>query len=100
LIPYERSWLDHMTFFGFWGHVLGLLMPALGVSVVLMAAPRLWPRAAKGRWRFKTEALALVGSGVLVLLGGLVLFGRDGKMLTYTALVLVLGTLAWWNRRR
>ena len=35
-----------------------------------------------------------------VLLVGLVVFGRDGKMLTYTALVLVTGTLAWWNRSR
>lgn len=89
-----------MTFLGFWGHVLGLLLPALGMAAVLMAMPRLWPRAAKGRWRFKTEALTLVGSGMLVLLAGLVIFGRDGKMLTYTALVMVLGTLAWWNRRR
>ena len=39
-------------------------------------------------------------SGSLVLLTGLVIFGRDGKMLTYAALVVVLGTLAWWNRRR
>ena len=89
-----------MTFMGFWGHALGLFLPALGVAAILMAMPRLWPRAAKGRWRFKTEALALVGSGMLVLLAGLVVFGRDGKMLTYTALVVVLGTLAWWNRRR
>jgi hypothetical protein len=80
--------------------VLGLFLPALGVAAILMVMPRLWPRAVKGRWRFKTEAMTLVGSGMLVLLAGLVVFGRDGKMLTYTALVVVLGTLAWWNRRR
>jgi hypothetical protein len=88
-----------MTVLGFWGHLLGLFLPALGVSSVLIALPRLWPKSTKGRWRLKTEALTLVGSGMLVLLSGLVVFGRDGKMLTYTALVLVLGTLGWWNRR-
>jgi hypothetical protein len=88
-----------MTFFGFWGHVLGLLMPALGVAAFLIAMSRLWP-AVKRRWSLKTEVMTLMGSGVVVVLAGLVVFGRDGKMLTYTALVLVLGTLAWWNRRR
>lgn len=89
-----------MTFFGFLGHLLGLFLPALGVSVLLIAAPRLWPKVARGRWSLKTESLALVGCGAVVLLTGLVLFGRDGKMLTYAALVVALGTLAWWNRRR
>ena len=37
---------------------------------------------------------------VAVLLAGLVVFGRDGKMLTYTALVLAQGSLAWWVRGR
>lgn len=89
-----------MTFFGILGHLLGLLLPAIGVSVVLMAVPRVWPKAAKGRWTLKTEAVMLLGSGAAVLLAGLVVFGRDGKMMTYAALVLVLGTLAWWNRSR
>ncbi|MEX1165268.1 MAG: hypothetical protein WEK74_00065 [Hydrogenophaga sp.] len=89
-----------MTFFAFLGHLLGLFLPALGVSAVLIAVPRLWPKAAKGRWSLKTELLTLLGSGALVLLLGLVIFGRDGKMLTYTALVLVMGTLAWWNHGR
>lgn len=89
-----------MTFFALLDHLLGLLLPAFGVSAVLIAAPRAWPRARKGRWALKTEALALVGGGMAVLLVGLVVFGRDGKMLTYTALVLVTGTLAWWNRSR
>ena len=89
-----------MTFFGVLGHLLGLFLPALGVSAVLMAAPRLWPRAAKGRWTLKREVLTLGGSGALVMLTGLVVFGRDGKVMTYAALVVVLGTLAWWNRSR
>ena len=89
-----------MTFFALLNHALGLLLPALGMAAVLMLLPRLWPRARKGRWSLKSEAAWLVVGGVLVLLAGLVVFGRDGKMLTYTALVVVMGTLAWWNRRQ
>jgi hypothetical protein len=36
---------------------------------------------------------------VLVLLAGLVWFGRDGKLATYAAMVALQGTLcAWWRR--
>ncbi|HEY9095512.1 MAG TPA: hypothetical protein VIN35_07205 [Hydrogenophaga sp.] len=89
-----------MTILGFLGHLAGLFLPAFGVAALLIALPRLWPRTSKGRWSLKTEAMTLVGGGALVLLTGLAVFGRDGKMLTYAALVLVMGTLAWWNRRR
>ena len=62
--------------------------------------PRLWPKAKAGRWTARRELGALCALGALVLLAGLVVFGRDGKMLTYTALVLAQGSLAWWVRRR
>lgn len=52
------------------------------------------------RWRPLVQWAVLAGAGVLVLLGGLVVFGRDGKMWTYAALVLVQGSLVWWMRRR
>jgi hypothetical protein len=99
-MSYERRNLPDMTILGFLGHLLGLFLPAFGVAALLIALPRLRPRAPRGRWTFRVEAMTLVGSGALVLLTGLAVFGRDGKMLTYAALVLVMGTVAWWNRRR
>jgi hypothetical protein len=43
----------------------------------------------------------LTGLGLAVLLAGLLVHGRDGKMSTYAVLVLVLGTaVAWWRGRR
>ena len=47
---------------------------------------------------FLQSLAALIAAGVVVLVAGLVVFGRDGRMLTYAALVLVQGSLAWWLR--
>ncbi|WP_302172521.1 hypothetical protein [uncultured Hydrogenophaga sp.] len=44
--------------------------------------------------------MVLLAVGVVVLLAGLLVFGRDGKMLTYAALVLAQGTAGWWLRGR
>ena len=38
----------------------------------------------------------LFGVGVAVLVAGLVVLGRDGKMLTYAALVLACATCQWF----
>lgn len=89
-----------MTFLGLIGHLLNFTLPALGMAFLLWGMPRLWPRARPGRWAPGTEFLALSGLGVVVLLAGLVVFGRDAKMLSYAALVLAQGSLVWWVRGR
>ncbi|PKO65414.1 MAG: hypothetical protein CVU22_19965 [Betaproteobacteria bacterium HGW-Betaproteobacteria-16] len=77
-------------------HLAGFLAPAL------MTALLLWLFA--GFWRTgRRRGLALgflMLAGAAVLLAGLAYFGRDGKVATYAALVLVQGTLVWWLRRR
>lgn len=89
-----------MTFFALLWHLAGFLAPALGLAAMLWTAPRLWKRARASRWSPRTEALMLFGSGVVVMVAGLIFFGRDGKMFTYTALVLAQASVAWWNRSR
>lgn len=81
-------------------HLANFAAPALGVALLLWAMPRVWPRTRPGRWAARKELLALCGLGVAVLLAGLIVFGRDGKMLSYAALVLAQGTLVWWVRAR
>lgn len=78
-------------------HVLAFIAPALGVALVLALGLRL--RRA-GRFGRGTQIAVLVTGGVLVLLAGLIAFGRDGKVATYAALVFVQGSLAWWLRGR
>lgn len=79
------------------GHVLGLVAPAVGVALLLWLG--LWLRRS-GRFGRGTQLAVLVAGGVLVLLAGLIAFGRDGKVATYAALVFVQGSLAWWLRGR
>lgn len=88
-----------MTFLEFLGHFAGFMAPALVVAFILWGVPRL-RRAGRAAPGARLEAFMLVVAGIVVLLAGLVYFGRDGKMATYAALVLVQGTLAWWLHRR
>jgi hypothetical protein len=92
LTPYER---DAVTILLFLGHVVAFIAPAVVVALLLWAGLR-WRRAA--RLGKGAQLAALLTAGVVVLVAGLVLFGRDGRMLTYAALVLAQGSLAWWLR--
>jgi hypothetical protein len=77
-------------------HALNFFAPALGVAVLAaVAAKLLWRRELAGvAW----HRLALWGTlaGAVVLVGGLLAFGRDGKIATYGALVVVTALALWW----
>ncbi len=88
-----------MTFFALLGHIAGLLAPAIAVAVMLWVLTLRRSARASGRGA-QAGLWMLMGTGALVLLAGLLYFGRDGKMATYTALVLAQGSMAWWLRRR
>lgn len=88
-----------MTPIAFLGHISGFIAPAVFMALILWTMPR-WRRAGRAAPGAGLEAFMLVVAGVVVLLAGLVVFGRDGKMATYAALVLVQGTLAWWLHRK
>lgn len=79
-------------------HLAGFMAPALFLAVGLALGARLF-------WRSGTPALArqiglnfAVGLGVLML--GLALTGRDGRMLAYGALALAVGASQAWHVRR
>jgi hypothetical protein len=77
-------------------HVLNFFAPAFGVALCTSAlAKLLWRRELAGAsWArlFAWSALA----GTLVLVAGLIVFGRDGRMATYGALVVVTALAQWW----
>jgi multisubunit Na+/H+ antiporter MnhB subunit len=89
-----------MTFLGLLAHLAGFVAPALVVALLLALVPRLRQAGRQGKRRWTQDLAWLWLAGVLVLLAGLAYFGRDGKMATYAALVVVQGTLGWWLQRR
>lgn len=76
-------------------HLAGLLAPAAGVALLVSLCARvlLPDTAGAGAWTTAWVVDFLAGSAAL--LAGLWLFGRDGTMLAYAALVLASGTSQW-----
>jgi hypothetical protein len=76
-------------------HALNFFAPALGLAVLAASATKLlWRRELAGvSWHRLVLWTALAGMAVLI--GGLVVFGRDGKMVTYGALVAVTAIALW-----
>jgi hypothetical protein len=80
-------------------HVSNFLAPALGVGLLLALLELIFKKK-------KVLALSFIGSfaqyfgvGAAILLFGLAWLGRDGKMLTYAALVLCTAALGAWRHR-
>lgn len=92
-------WIIFMTPLDALNHLLNLLAPAAALAVLLVLGGRLCLRQCRSpyAWWMQVALQLLLGSAVLVT--GLVLQGRDGKMLTYAALVLVCGTGQWLLQR-
>ena len=76
-------------------HLLNFLMPALGTGVIAATlAKLLWRRElAAVAWRRLVQWACLANLGVLVV--GLIVAGRDGRMATYGAIGLATALALW-----
>ena len=84
-----------MGFFDLFDHLLNFAAPALAVALlVTAAAPLVLPRTKAGPAWWVRLAINCA-AGLVALAAGLWYFGRDGKMVTYAALVLVVATTQW-----
>ncbi len=80
----------------FW-HVLNFFGPAIGVGLIAPSmAKLLWRRRLKqASWRVLVAWVTAACAAVLV--AGLVVFGHDGKMATYAAVVAASALVLWWR---
>ena len=85
---------------GFINHFMNLLLPAFWLASLMVLVHRLLFRRQAIAMRWQRQWLWLFASGAAVLLAGLLLQQRDGKMLTYIALALVVGAMQTWLLRR
>jgi hypothetical protein len=76
-------------------HALNFCAPALGLALLAASmAKLLWRHDLAGvPWHRLAMWAAL--AGVAALIGGLIVFGRDGKMVTYGALVVATALALW-----
>ena len=84
-------------------HLLNFALPALGVGgIAALAAKLLWRKELQ-RASWARLAAWAAGAGFAALVTGLLVFGRDGRMATYGAMVLAIALTLWWRgflRRR
>jgi hypothetical protein len=76
-------------------HLLNFIAPAAALALALVLCGRLVGTkvaAVRSLWR---QFAVVFTVGLAVLAAGLVLWGRDGKMLTYAALVVATATCQW-----
>ncbi|MEO5661301.1 MAG: hypothetical protein ABIQ90_16130 [Polaromonas sp.] len=90
-----------MTVYLLADHLLNLVAPAAIIALLLVLLSRLFPGFFRSKqslaqvWRAQAAINFVVG--VVLLAAGLVLLGRDGKMLTYVIVVLGVAGSQWWQ---
>ena len=77
-------------------HLLNFLAPAVGLGMIAAALAKLVWRHELRATRWRRLALWGAGAGLLVLIAGLVVFGRDGRMATYAGMVVACALALWW----
>jgi hypothetical protein len=77
-------------------HLVNLLLPALALGAISAALAKLvWRRELSGA-RWTRLAAWAAAAGACVTLAGLVVFGRDGTMETYGAMLLAASLALLW----
>jgi hypothetical protein len=88
-----------MTAYLLTNHLLNFIAPAACVALLLVLLSRLSFGLFKSKqplaqaWWAQAAIIFIVG--VAILTAGLMVFGRDGKMMTYAALVLGAAVCQW-----
>ena len=80
-------------------HLLNFAAPAAALALLLVPASCLFVRNSAKTIAWWTQAAIVFAVGCAVLVAGLWFLGRDGKVLTYAALVLATATCQWLLRR-
>lgn len=78
----------------FW-HLLNFFAPAVGVGLITSVSAKLLWRHELKTVRWLRLALWATAGCALVLVAGLVVFGHDGKMVTYAAMVCACALTLW-----
>ena len=78
-------------------HLLNLFLVPVALGALAPALAKLLWRKELGGVSWLRMAVPACGACALVVIGGLVLFGRDGRMATYGAMVAACAVTLWWR---
>ncbi len=81
-----------MGVLGFINHVLNFAAPALALAFVLPVLGRKMPMGRGTAVGMLAQMVVLALVNIVVLIAGLLFFGRDGKMVTYVSMVAACAT--------
>ncbi len=88
-----------MNFLDLVWHVINFAAPALLLGAISATAAKwIWPGPLRTTPWVRLGSLAAAAS-LLACVVGLVITGRDGKMITYAAMVLACAVSLWWPTR-
>jgi hypothetical protein len=76
-------------------HLLNFVTPAAALAVLLGLSGKIFRSKTPVTLGWWSRVAIVFAVGVAVLAAGLVVWGRDGKMLTYAALVVACATCQW-----
>lgn len=77
-------------------HLAGFFLPALGVGAISAALAKLVWRGELRAVRWARLALWSGSAAAAMLLAGLIVFGRDGMMATYAAMIAAAAVALLW----
>jgi hypothetical protein len=92
---FSRATAPPMNLIGQLDHLLNFIAPAIVVGLLVAAAAPMLMKKARPNHSWLTQSAINSVACALVLLGGLVVFGRDGKMATYAAMVVACASSQW-----
>ena len=77
-------------------HTINFLAPAIWLATLLPLLARVFMKKRPAAHTLPAQVAILFVVCTAALAIGLVVFGRDGKMLTYLAMVLAGASCQWW----
>jgi hypothetical protein len=84
-----------MGFLALLNHAINFVAPAAWLALLVPLLSRYFMKKRPVAHTYTSQAAIHFVAGLVALLIGLALFGRDGKMLTYLAVVLLIATSQW-----
>ncbi len=88
-----------MNFLDLIWHLLNFVAPPLLLGAISAAAAKLLWRGPLRTTPWLTLGGQAAAASLLACVAGLVITGRDGKMVTYAAMVLACAASLWWRTR-